>query len=171
MEGPWTPAGGILGEGVAQGATKFNKLARTMDDNYHDFKTRIFQQVNEASIIHRACKLVSPRTSRLVSVVSTDTFGRGIDVECINVAINYDMFDSLVVVLMRGVSTSPSTTKCPTSLVVELMMSASTSPSATTRSTSLVVVSMSSVSTSPSTTTSDNFGRGIDAERTNVAIN
>jgi hypothetical protein len=35
----------------------------------------------------------------------------------------------------------------------------------------LVVVSMSSVSTSPSTTTSDNFGRGIDAERTNVAIN
>lgn len=110
MEGPWTPAGGILGEGVAQGATKFNKLARTMDDHYHDFKTRIFQQVNEASIIHRACKLVSPRTSRLVSVVSTDTFGRGIDVERINVAINYDMFDSLVVELMSSASTSPSTT-------------------------------------------------------------
>ena len=93
MEGPWTPAGGILGEGVAQGATKFNKLARTMDDHYHDFKTRIFQQVNEASIIHRACKLVSPRTSRLVSVVSTDTFGRVIGAERINVAINYDKFD------------------------------------------------------------------------------
>ena len=101
MEGPWTPAGGILGEGVAQGATKFNKLARTMDDNYHDFKTRIFQQVNEASIIHRACKLVSPRTSRLVSVVSTDTFGRGIDVERINVAINYDMPDKADAYLHR----------------------------------------------------------------------
>ena len=150
MEGPWTPAGGILGEGVAQGATKFNKLARTMDDHYHDFKTRIFQQVNEASIIHRACKLVSPRTSRLVSVVSTDTFGRVIGAERINVAINYDKFD----IFGRGIDVERST-----------------SPSATTRLTSLVVELMSSASTSPSTTTSDNFGRGIDVERTNVAIN
>lgn len=121
-----------------------------MDDHYHDFKTRIFQQVNEASIIHRACKLVSPRTSRLVSVVSTDTFGRGIDVERINVAINYEMPD----IFGRGIDVERST-----------------SPSATTRLTSLVVELMSSASTSPSTTTSDNFGRGIDVERTNVAIN
>lgn len=38
----------VTGLNGARGATTFNKLARSLDDTYHDFKTRVFQQVSEA---------------------------------------------------------------------------------------------------------------------------
>ena len=38
----------VTGLNGARGATVFNKLARSLDDTYHDFKTRVFKQVSEA---------------------------------------------------------------------------------------------------------------------------